>query len=357
MLSPANPTFAKPVLARLTFGPKDTAGSSGAALAIAFHQPDGWYSLGDGLLDPGRRTLTVALSGGGPGASARRALGFFDGQIAILQAWEITPKTAAVFAGGTAHFSAYYAGPPSTIPCVTPFCYAKLTSPYGVDVQWTVEGTSAAGSVSPSSGTSTTYTAPCNKSRTFTVLFWIGIPGLPGLSKPYPNGRAQVSVYARNWQLTMEQKHTALCPTGFFMNWTSRAVDQYSVQDGGGAVAGLRRVDGNGIFNALESCLTANGCTWNFVDDWPLLTIDEVTGALDRQSGGMVFTVSYTEEAKIVGYTATCSGHTSDPVLTEPGLSYTTGDLILAPSGGSRRVPDNDTNYVQWTFTPLSSCN
>ena len=227
------------------------------------------------------------------GSAPRRALGLFDGQFAILRPGR-SPEDGRRVLRRVAHFSATYAALRRRSR-VSRRSLAEADVPMAW-TQWTVEGLDA-GSVSPARDEHD-VTAPCIKPRTFTVLFSIGLAGVPGLTTPYPNGRAPVSVYARNWQLTMEQKRTGLCPTGFLMNWTSRAVDQYSVQDGGGAVAGLGRVDGNGIFNAGGSCLSQLGCTWDFADDWPLLTIDEVTGLLDRQSGGMVFTVSYTEEAK-----------------------------------------------------------
>ncbi len=355
VLAPANPAFAKPVLARVTYGPDDVSGSGSAALAIASHQPDGWYSLGDGLLDPDRRTLTVALPAGGTSGSARRALvPWTDGRFAIFQAWQIAPKATSVLQGGTLHFAATYTGQPSSVPCITPFCYQKIQTPSGVNLKWHAEY----GSVSPDSGTATTYTAPCDRVGEIAVYFSIGFASIPGYTWAYPNGRATASVFARTWQLKMEQSKTGLCPTGTFLSWTSKEVVQFNVQDGGGAVANLHKVDGNGILNAASACFDSGVCTFNYVDDWPLVTVNSVTGVLDLQSKGMVFTVSYTEEARVVGFTATCQGHSSPPVPTQAGPSWTTGDLVLGPFGATHQDPPNDDqNYVRWTLTPFGSCN
>lgn len=355
VLSPASPAFAKPVLARLTFGPDDVAGSGSPALAIASHEPDGWYSLGGGLLDPGRRTLTVALPASAPSGAARRALvPWTDGHFAIFQAWQIAPKATSVLQGGTLHFSASYTGQPSSVPCITPFCYQKIQTPSGVNLRWHAEY----GTVSPDTGTETTYTAPCNRMGEIAVYFSIGFASVPGYTWAYPNGRAAVNVFARRWQLTMEQSKGGTCPAGFQLTWTSKEVVQYDVSDTGGAVIGLHKVDGNGILTAGEACFSAFGCTWDFVDDWPLVTVNSVTGLLDLQSKGMVFTVGYTEQARLVGFTATCQGITAPPVLTQAGPSWTTGDLVLGPFGATHQDPPNEPlNYVRWTFTPLRSCN
>jgi hypothetical protein len=358
VLAPANPSFGKPVLARLSYGADDLKGSGAAALGVAFHQPDGWYVLGDGLLDPGRRTLTVALPAGGSSGSARRELGLptlFDGHIAIFQAWEIAPKETSVLGGGIVHFAATYSGQPSTIPCITPFCYAKITTPTGVDLQWGVQGDSAFGTISPPSGTQTTYTAPCGRVGAITVYFAVGFQGVPGLTRSYPNGRATVTVYPRRWQLTMEEKRTAHCPCGLLWNWTSRAVDEFTIQDSGGSVANLRRVDGNGISNSPAACLSCASCSYDIPDSWPLLTIDALTGVLDLQSKGMVFTVSYTDEASFLGFTVSCPGGTE----TKPsvaGASYTTGNLVLGPFGVTHTTGTAE-DYTKWTFTPLPGCN
>ena len=116
------------------------------------------------------------------------------------------------------------------------------------------------------------------------------------------------------------------------------------MKDGGGSASGLTRVDGNGILNAVPGCLAQAGCTFDIPDDWPLLTIDSVDATLDPVQG-MIFTVGYTEEARIVGFTPTCYGITGSPHPSEPGPSWTTGAItsFSRPSGATKKIPDTMT--------------
>ncbi len=354
LVSPSSVVFAEPVLVRLSYGADDLAGSTTAALSIAYHLSGSWVSLGDGLLDPGRRTLTVAIPGGGPGAAARRTEAGLSDAFAILRAWEIVPKTAVVLGGGTAHFSAYYAGPPSTTICLTPFCHAAITSPYGVNVQWGVQGDSSFGTVSPYSGTSTTFTASCTRVGVVPVFFAIGfgrLPGLPPVS--FRNGRGTATVFARQWQVSIEENNTSDCPYGGSFSRTSKIVDAFLLQDGGGPVLNLHKVDGAHSTSGSPTC-GPPGCAWTSSTSFTDTSIQSATGTLTQY--GIDFVVNWTSMASTPKATFSCYG-TTDSKDEIPGLPNTSGPYSVQVHGGSFPEGALPTNDFQVKLVPVAGCN
>ena len=363
VLSPAGLSFARPLIARLAYGPDDTAGSGAAGLAIAFRQPDGWYAVTGGLVDTGRRTVSVILPSGTPSpANLRTAMDVagWSQRLAILQAWEIVPKSASLLGGGTTDFKAYYSGPPSSARCLTPFCAEKTTPPYPVNVDWFVGGlrggTPSTGTVSPGTGMTTTYTAPCAYPVPLDVSFRISDPRLPG-AKEEPEQMARVSVFSRGkWQVTVDQRNSEACPSGGELwGWTSTVVLRFSFRDGGGPVIGLTKVGGSDTMSVISPCQDFIGCTLTPDPIWPGLTVNAVSGTL--VPGGVSFGIDMTEMAASQTTVVACpSGSYTLPMVLGPQISF--GPDVLGPAGGERRIeiPGDNRAYLRYSLEPLPNC-
>ncbi len=371
VLSPSTVTFAKPLILRAAYGPDDVAGAGPASLALAFLTGGTWYSIGGGLLDPGRRALSVTLPAGTPASSARRAAienPFWARHLAILRAWEIAPKKTAVLSGGgKAHFSAYYAGPPSSIPCISPFCAAGLQSPTAVNVEWYAGGVkggdAANGTFAPPTGTSTDYRSPCGIVGTATISFRIADArfGFNAMATWPPGGEARVQIFPRTWTLRIEQKTTGFCPAGIEFSWTSFFKYQFYAVDGGGTASGLKKLDGSGTMQFPNDCLKMVGCTVTPAEDFTLVTLQGVSGTLDLGQDAVVFSGQWTKQAARLGWTVSCQQGNAD-ITPEDGQPSIFGPIAFAfqtPFKQEAKLGDakNYTLYTIEAVSPDPSCS
>ena len=365
VLSPTGLNFAKPLIARLAYGPDDVAGSGAAGLAIAFRQTDGWYTVTGGLVDTGRRTVSVVLPAGAPSPAAGRAaldILSWSQRIAMLQALQIVPKGASLIGGQQTDFKAYYSGPPSSAKCLKPFCAEKAVSPYAVNVVWYVDGdrggNATVGTVAPETGTTTTYTAPCAHPVPVEVSFKISDPRIPGAAEVRAEQMAKVNVFSRGkWQVTIEQRNSEACPSGGeVFGWTSSVVLEFSIKDGGGAVTGLTKVGGSNTMQLTNTCVDRLDCTLTPNHDWPGLTIDAVTATFGQN--GVAFHIDMTEMAAGLETAVACPNSSVYTLALVPGPQFSFGPDILGPAGGERRiqVPGDNRAYVRYSLQPLPNC-
>jgi hypothetical protein len=285
---------------------------------------------------------------------------------AILQAWQIQPKNASILMGGTARFSAYYAGKESsaTCPALDPYCAEKAASPYAVKVVWYANGhrgSSVVGTFSPEEGTATVFTPSCARDWPIPIGFRISDPRF-GVPYPIPAWQVtKLSVFSRKWKLTIAERSTTFCGNALGNNfsWTSRVVKQFTLQDGGGPVKDFVTISDEQSMQNVSGCggKAVDGCTTTPGYPWAPLKINAVTATFGQD--GIMVGVEWTTMAEKVTETIACEKGTST-LPAEPGHAGVTAPLlVLRPEGynSDSLYAQRDDLYLKFSVLPVVDCN
>ena len=180
----------------------------------------------------------------------------------------------------------------------------------------------------------------------------------------YPNGRATASVFARTLAAQDGAEQDGAMPDGNVpvVDHSSRRSSSSTckTEEGSGRQP-PQGFDGNGILNAASACFDSRRLHVQLrgrlaAGDGSTPSRASSTSSRREWSSPSVTT----EEARVVGFTATCQRtQPRRPSRRRRGPRRTTASTSSSARSGRRTAdpPNDDQNYVRWTLTPFGSCN